>query len=200
MKDSDKPLDECINQIKALYNVDPERAFEETNRFTNRLEKIIHSKKPSEVEKRKANWTIVFIAAAILLGGIAIIADRGVYESIGIYSFGFIFFIAGTSVGITQKGALPVLFTHGLTGACLMMWGLLGDVSNVTKLSVILSDLSFNLECYLIIIVIAFVLAFAFGVVCNVNIKYKSNPYSRVIPFVLFAIAFGMAGYLNYIY
>lgn len=196
MDGSNKHVDALANQIKKLYEIDPERASVETDKFISRLSKIVYSKKPSVVEKKKANWILVVIGAIILFGGLAIIIERGLMDAIGIYLFGFVFFIAGTSFGILDTGALPVLFTHGLIGACVMMWGLLYNIINLR----ILSDLSVDMKYYMIAILVVFISAFVFGVICNVSIKYKSNPYSKIIPFTLFAIAFGMAGYLNYLF
>ena len=192
----DKALNECKDAVYKLNDVASELALKETRIFTDRIRKIVHSKKPSEIEKRKINWIIAIILGIILFGGLIMINKSGLMDYSGLYLFGFIFFTAGVCVGTLalERGTLVFLFSHGLTGACIMMYALLHNVFS----SPILMDLSTNSKIYLLVTVAVFVSAFIYIIRYRVTSKLLPK-YSKIIPFVLFAIAFGMAGYFNYI-
>ena len=188
---SDEKLDNCIDELKRLYEVDPKRAIKEVERFNANLKSIVFSKQPSEVEKRNNIIVLVVLSIIILLEGLFILTGSGKVASIGLYFAGFLFFISGHFVGMNDKGyGLIFLFSHSVTGMCLMISSMLGNIIN----NPILSDLPTNGYYYLLATIAMFVVATIYVIIFNLSERVKQIKYSRFIPLIIYIIGFAMAG------
>ena len=101
--------------------------------------------------------------------------------------FGFVFFAAGVSIGCFLKGfGIIFLFSHGVTGMCIMEASLLGDLLN----SPILTDAPKWFPVSAGIVIFMFIVAILSLIVHNLSDTVKKMKYFKLIPLVCFFIAF----------
>ena len=147
------------------------------------------------IDKKKENILIAFLILIIFFVGIVLSFKEELY--LIVYLFGFVFFSAGTCVGLTAppEGRF-VLYTHGVTGLGMMVYIMTADLWSAP----ILSDLSTKLILLLFCNFLIYVSGLVFSTYYTKNEKIRNISYSRVIPFAIYAIAFLVSGLIKYYY
>ena len=143
------------------------------------------------IDLTKEEKIVLFLLSLIiLLEGLFILRTNG---NLYMYFFGFAFFLSGHFVGMHEKGfGLIFLFSHSVTGMCIMIVSMLNAVDNP-----LLTDLSIKEYCYLIVMFFFFIIATIYVIVYNLSTKIKLIKYSKFIPLVIYTIGFLMAGLFN---
>lgn len=138
-------------------------------------------------------FKIVF-AFIILLAGLMGLINKS-FD--GIYYAGAIFFLSGIFVTLNdEKFNLIFLFSHGLTGLCLMLYV---TVYMILK-SPALTNSANSIMMYLIISIAMIIAGFISIVLYNLNYKFIDYKYSLPIILSLFLIGILMIKFLPTIY
>ena len=169
-------FEENINKIT--------KEFEKNKRGTNaKLERVL-----LEIRKEKNETSIidvlklhkeqtitgVLIIILLLLGLFSISTNS---ESMIMYYFGMVFFLAGTSQ--ESKMVIIFLFSHGGTGIALMLGSLLYPIFD----SPLLSDMPTKLIIVLIIILGLVLIAFILETIFNIAERFDTH--KAYVPFLL---------------
>lgn len=173
------------NKLQELYNNDPARTTKELRKLVNKL--TYPGEEPNEklfnnsIDKEKFIICIICILIA-LLG----LLNWGNADTIGLYYFGLVFFLAGYFVSTTAKGiGIVFLFSHGMTGLGLMLGSIL---YNVMK-NPLMTDGSKNLLIYLVISLALIIAATIITILRNLSDTYRLKKYTSLIPITLYFIA-----------
>jgi len=146
----------------------------------------------NDLLSKQEKIVLLILSLIILLEGLLILTIDG---NIYMYYFGFVFFMAGYFIGISEKGfGLIFLFSHSVTGMGLMIASMLNVFNNP-----LLTDLSTIEYCYLIIALSLFIIATTYVIIYNLSWKIKEIKYSKYIPLVIYIIGFLMVGLFNII-
>lgn len=152
---------------------------------------------PGKLDAKTEKKIIIILVVMYLLLGLYPLAIGNFSPIMFIYYFGLAFFAAGTAIGISLPGGgLIFLFSHGLTGAFLMLMGLTCNESMEISLS-LHGD---SLYSYIMSIgapAILFILGFAFIIVINLSKKLKQSIYKYVPFLLLYAGLLGLALYFS---
>ena len=157
-------FEENINKIT--------KEFEKNKRGTNaKLERVL-------LEIRKQTITGVLIIILLLLGLFSISTNS---ESMIMYYFGMVFFLAGFFIGTSQESKMVIifLFSHGGTGIALMLGSLLYPIFD----SPLLSDMPTKLIIVLIIILGLVLIAFILETIFNIAERFDTH--KAYVPFLL---------------
>ena len=173
-------FEENINKIT--------KEFEKNKRGTNaKLERVL-----LEIRKEKNETSIidvlklhkeqtitgVLIIILLLLGLFSISTNS---ESMIMYYFGMVFFLAGFFIGTSQESKMVIifLFSHGGTGIALMLGSLLYPIFD----SPLLSDMPTKLIIVLIIIFGLVLIAFILETIFNIAERFDTR--KAYVPFLL---------------
>lgn len=179
-KTEEEIFEENINKIT--------KEFEKNKRGTNaKLERAL-----LEIKKEKNEMSInevlnlhkekvitgILIVILLLLGLFSISTNP---ESMIMYYFGMVFFLAGFFIGTNQDSKMVIifLFSHGGTGLALMLGSLLYPIFD----SPILSDMPTKLTIVLIIIFGLALIGFILETIFNVAERFDTH--KAYVPFLL---------------
>ncbi|MBR3324503.1 MAG: hypothetical protein IKG14_00430 [Clostridia bacterium] len=154
-------FNEKIEELKKLYKKEPMAVTYEIDSALKRIKESDNSDK-NDIVKEIDLDVLGLVILAIFIAVIGLINP----QSFMIYLFGFAFFLAGNLVGYNvDKVGLIFLFSHGVTGTCLMIASQIGKLFS----SPIIGDLPRRQSAYLTINISMFVIALIMVVLCNLS-------------------------------
>ena len=160
----DEKFDDCIDELKKLYEVDPQIAVDEVKIFNSKLRNRVF-----QIETRKNILILIILSAIILLESLLTLISND-SEFILLYFAGFIFFIAGHFIAMNVKGfGLIFLFSHSILGMSLMISPLVG----LRLDSPIMTDLPLTAHYYLGVTLFMLVTATVYVIAFNLNDRLK---------------------------
>lgn len=138
-----------LTELKRLYGKDPVITSREVKRT---IEKVRLKQNNRFLDfLSEINWNIVSICLTAILVGLLGLVNP---QAMGQYYFGFVFFAAGTAIGLFIKGfGIIFLFSHGVMGMSFMVSSILGGIVNSPKGS----DLPASAYIYLVVGAIALI-------------------------------------------
>ena len=138
-----------IDKLKDAYDNNPNKVSKEVRDTLIRLKLIKRGKFLSDVNKSTV-FLIIEILLIVLIGLLS-------YKTGFVYYGGLIFFIAGVFIGLyVPYFGIVFLFSHGLTGLCIMVAGLCSSVFNL----LLSGDTSISLYIICAIAILIFIIAF----------------------------------------
>lgn len=185
-------FDDYIIELREMYEKNPTVALQEARASLQRMRSRKNGRKRGILSDINIEvlGTCIFAILIALLGLLNI-------ESIPMYIFGLVFFLAGHLVGMREKGlGLVFLFSHGVTGLCIMVASQIGELFS----SPLIDDLPKDAYFYMIIALVLFVMALLMVILYNLSDNLKSIKGSILIPILLYAIAFLMVVFFPRIY
>ena len=177
-------------KLDEIYEKDPERATLEAYNSLVRLG-VVDGKKKKLTKSDKFIAYFMLVSFAILCLGFFNIS------TIGIYFFGFVFFIAGLCVCLFtgEKFGIIFLFSHGCTGLAVMIGSLLGvEFFN----NPLFQDNPVNLIVYLVIVGLILFGAIVYTIYLALIGSNKNN-YKVFIPLCFYGLSLLLIGIFPYI-
>ena len=114
----------------------------------------------------------------------------------GAYYGGLIFFMAGVFIGLyVPYFGIVFLFSHGLVGLCMMIFGLCGNIFNI----LLTGDVNVSAYVIIAIAILVFITAFISVVLYNISNTFSSKMYAKNIIFLIYIIGLLIAGILPYV-
>ena len=174
-----------LEKIEKFYQKKPDFVIRE-------LQKVVYHLEDSESDKfslimRELPWDFILFIISFMAIALLGFFSYSVADNFPLYLFGFVFFAAGVSIGCFLKGfGIIFLFSHGVTGMCIMEASLLGDLLN----SPILTDAPKWFPVSAGIVIFMFIVAILSLIVHNLSDTVKKMKYFKLIPLVCFFIAF----------
>ena len=172
-----------LSKITDAYQNDKNKSYHIIKKYVDSLSFTPENNNTNKFSIKDNPKMIVFyvilICFAIVLLGLSNL------ENFPMYFFGSVFFFAGLLIGLfTPFFGLIFLFSHGLTGFCLMI-----NALNENLASPIYSDASGYAYVILISLMVSFaLLGFIFTIIHNIKIN-KDNKYRLLLPFIFFFIS-----------
>ncbi len=168
-----------ISELQKIYAEDPKRATKEASQSLKRLE----AKKGILKDIDLDILGICTISIIILL--LAFID----METLPLYMAGFAFFLSGHFVGMYVKGfGLIFLFSHSVTGICMMV----GETLSKVLGNPLFSDNPRNLIIYLVIAIALLVIATIIVILHNLSDNLKKLNHIKLLPLTIYFIGFLM--------
>ena len=186
---NDESFEGKLSEMRELYQENKDVATKHMNiciRGTkNEISDIKNNKKLSKPEKMWLWGVIIVIMLAGLLN----------FSQYYMYFFGALFFFSGHFVALKVRGfGLVFLFSHSITGMCLMVASQLNLYDGeVFVPSALLSDISQNALIYVGGAALAFIVATVLVIVYNISNKVKEMDHSFLYPITIYAVGFIMA-------
>ena len=182
-QDSDK-FEDYISELRSLYYENPKEVLFETRNTVKKLKETNVGRKNvlSDI-----NTEILGICVLAIL-----IAVMGIFNlsTFTMYLFGFVFFISGLLVGLkTDTAGIIFLFSHGVTGMCLMIGSQIGGF----LASPAVNDASVGTYLYLGIGLVLIVISIIYSILYNLSSNLKTRKNAILVPLFLFAIVFAMS-------
>lgn len=173
-----------LTELKRLYGKDPVITSREVKRT---IEKVRLKQNNRFLDfLSEINWNIVSICLTAILVGLLGLVNP---QAMGQYYFGFVFFAAGTAIGLFIKGfGIIFLFSHGVLGMSFMVSSILGGIVNSPKGS----DLPASAYIYLVVGAIALILAVISVIIYNLSDSLKLKRGITLVPTALYIIGFTM--------
>ena len=192
MDDKREIFDKYINELDNLFEENPKIAIKEAKMSLDRIKREANNEKRHLL--KEGDLDTFFLCILILL--IILIGLFNIKE-IGLYLFGVAFFVAGYFAGTKlKKFGLIFLFSHGVTGMCLMIGVLIKDVYNNPAFF----DNAQNIYVYMGIGIILLLVALIMTILYNLSDVIQKERLSVVKPLALFFIVFLMCGLLPRIF
>ena len=187
---SQASYEELIDELDKLHIEDPEET-EDALRDTI-IDLRISKTKDNTLDNIKDKKDVIAIYVLCI-----IILLAGLLKINGLYYFGFIFFIAGYCVAAfpKDKGTLVFLFSHGITGLCLMVVPILIKVFD----NPIMTDNPTRVLIYIGFIILLLLVATSLMLFYKLFDQFDKKEHSRVIPLVLYTIGIVMTKILSII-
>lgn len=187
----DYEFEESINKLRKLYTTDKSilkkinLIIDEKNDDRSTMSKII-----SEI---KFDLLLLFL----IVIGIILIGFFNIGE-IALYFGGVAFFLAGIGIGMfIDVFGLIFLFSHGMTGLCLMMGALLSKILE----NPVLSDGPLHSSIIIcgVIVIALFVIATILVIMHNLSITMKKKKYFKDLILFLYFLGFLITAlYVNF--
>ena len=183
-------FDEKLTELRKYYLENPQKVDYEVSVCLNNIKEINKDRKNILFD---VPYDILFFC---LLSIMIVLIGFLNFSNIGLFLFGFVFFITGLLIGFNEKiFGIIFLFSHGMTGLCIMETALLGDILN----SPIFSDYPIKIYIYLGIIVFIFVISLIFSILYNLSDNLKKYKYLKCIILFLYLIMFLLTGIFSFI-
>lgn len=188
-KDLEEEFNTSMGILRELFDKNPAMVEKEVKRTVRKLNNVENIKKSRLIPEEQVE-KIIFIVLFFILALLGLFN----FSSYMLYIFGLIFFAAGLMVGTYENGAgIIFLFSHGITGLCIMIGSLVANVF----MDPIMSDNPINIIIYFSIIVILCVIATFTAIIYNVSDKLKLMKNVVFLPLIIYMIAIFMAGVLS---
>ena len=185
--ENNNSYDYSINELNEIHKKYPQKTEKELNKIISKLEMYDETNSIQKIINHEEFDTYALIAIFLI---IALLGLVNFTETIGLYYFGFVFFIAGFLIGISgDKMTLIFLFSHGIMGFCLMTIPIIYPIFD----SPIMSDNPTNIYIYLGIMILLSVIATIYAIMYN-TVKYiRLNNHAKLIPLIIYLIVIIMA-------
>ncbi len=176
---SKKDYGRLMDEFKSLHESYPKRANKEAYYSLLEMGKI----RPTQATKFQSNFHIIVILAIAVMN---LVTSFNYPEHTFFGLFGFIFFLGGYFVG-TQKeeGVIIFLFSHGVTGFCIMNGYCVAQIFN----NPMFSDSPTKLFLLLGLAALFFLGSLIYGTITNLSDKFRDNAMNRGITISLAAIS-----------
>lgn len=174
----DKRFDKFIRELKSEMKV-----LDHNNKDV--LDKL-------GIYKDKDIFCLVMVYALIIVFSLFVLVPQYV-ENLGLFFFGFVFFVAGMQIGLGKdmKGfGLIFVFSHGGTGLGILLASLLMRRIDMN----VLTDLSGNMKAYAFFTIALMIFSFLAIVIYNLSETLKIKKYNKVIILLLFAAVIFLVG------
>ena len=180
----EEEFSEYIRELKESYNENPEFTAKFVKESSKKFKKFkmnpsrynFNDIKEDDKEKLSMIFTFLFLA---IIG----LANIGAYP---MYLFGIVFFVAGFCVSMFSGEAMTIifLFSHGVTGYCLMAGSLLYEMFQ----DPIMGDGAENVRIVFIIGVVIAIVAVIYAVLYSMSKNLREAKNSKLIPLALFTL------------
>lgn len=174
----DKRFDKFIRELKSEMKV-----LDHNNKDV--LDKL-------GIYKDKDIFCLVMVYALIIVFSLFVLVPQYV-ENLGLFFFGFVFFVAGMQIGLGKdmKGfGLIFVFSHGGTGLGILLASLLMRRIDMN----VLTDLSGNMKAYAFFTIVLMIFSFLAIVIYNLSETLKIKKYNKVIILLLFTAVIFLVG------
>lgn len=175
-------FEENINKLRHQFQEKPKEVNRELKKLIHNLEKTKEDSVFGNIFKDIA-WDILLICVLAIM-----IAAMGLFsKNIGLYIFGLAFFLAGLGTGLFAKTfGIIFLFSHGVTGLCIMEGTMIGDLFSNPKFT----DGTSMLYFYCGIVILIFAIATIITIIHNLSDTAKKIKWFKIIPMVLYFLGF----------
>ena len=178
----DYEFEESLNKLRELYATDKS--------ILEKINLIIDEKNDNRSTMSKIISEIKFdlLLLFLIVIGIILIGFFNIGE-IALYFGGVAFFLAGIGIGMfVDAFGLIFLFSHGMTGLCLMMGVLLSKILE----NPVLSDGPLHSSIIIcgVIVIALFVIATILVIMHNLSITMKKKKYFKVLILFLYFLGF----------
>lgn len=184
MVNNREKFEQNIADLKKLYEEKPTIVVREVDSAIKRIQKTENEESNAifkEIDMR--------ILGTVLISIFILVIGFINPQSFGMYLFGFVFFLAGNLVGyFVDKFGLIFLFSHGVTGICMMVASQIGSIIS----SPIMEDLPRVQYIYLVFNIVLFVAGVITVVLCNLSKTIRNRKETILIMMSIYAIAFLM--------
>lgn len=175
-------FEENINKLRHQFQEKPKEVNQELKKVIHNLEKTKEDSDFNNIFKDIA-WDILIICVLAIM-----IAAMGLFsKNIGLYLFGLAFFLAGLGIGMFAKVfGIIFLFSHGITGLCIMEGSMIGDLLSNPKFT----DGTSMFYFYAGIVILIFAIATMITIIHNLSDTAKKIKWFKIIPMVLYFLGF----------
>ena len=180
----DERFNKNIDKLKELYLKDSNDTDKKLNEFINNIDNKTNLGVFGDVDKNIL-YNVILIIIILLLGLITFRYSSEDIPIVGLYYFGFVFFIAGILISNTTPiFGLIFLLSHGGTGFALMTIPTIISILNEPYMS----DNPKLIYMYLGIIIIILIIASIITVLNNLSSNLRKNKNVFSLALTLFAI------------
>ena len=202
----DFEFEKSLNKLRELYETD-KSILKRINTIINDAKYGVNSDTKYDINYDNSNESItarvikeikIDIFLLVVIAILIVLVGFFNVSNIGLYLFGLAFFLSGLCIGLFAEGfGLIFLFSHGITGLCVMMSALLSKILE----NPILNDgpLHSSIVTCGIIVVSLFVVATLLTIIHNLSTTVRSSKYAKVIVLFLYFLGFLITGlYVNF--
>ena len=188
VKNNSYNYNDNINILNDIHKIYPEKVEKELSKIVSKLELYDETNSIQKIvnnEKFDSFALIILFIIIALLGLFNLFSN----ELGGLYYGGLIFFIAGYLINLSAEHmTLIFLFSHGITGLCLMTVPIIYPIID----SPIMSDNPVGIYIWLGLIVFTFILATIFAILYDFVEYFRLKNHAKLIPLIIYLIGIVM--------
>ncbi|MBR4262676.1 MAG: hypothetical protein IKQ35_04870 [Bacilli bacterium] len=198
-----KEFDMYIKELNKIYETNPDRAIKEAYNSLERLNHgVVKSYKSSNINSNTLKGTLgdinIDILMVIVLAIVGFVSGLGApgETAFGMWIGGYIFFIAGHFIGMfVPVFGLIFLFSHSITGLCLMNGAVLSSVLS----NPIMQDNPRNIFVYISFVIGLYIIATLIVILHNLSNNLKSKKHIILVPLSIYTLGFILINILPHI-